>query len=203
MTLSISKGPANSDTKPDDQEYVEVGTEIGFDSRKIVKLWNALAKLALHIRLPESKDDKIPEYGNKGEIVSKVEEVLVELARLEMGTMTFSGIPDGGNVSFVCTCGETNKRRAKLLKDGQYVYCINPQCNETWKVQISGTEVNFENVLIDVPCKTCEAVNHIPWRTVTKMKYDEMLKYPCYICKGYNFVKWQLMQAARPSPEQI
>jgi hypothetical protein len=202
MILSISKGPVDSSTKPEDQEYVQIGTEIGFDSKKIVKLWNALARLALHIRLPESKDDKIPEYGNKREIALKVEEVLSELARLEMSTMTLSGIPDGGNVSFVCTCGVNNKRRAKLLKHGQYVYCINPKCNETWKAQFNGTEINFENVLVDVPCKTCGTVNYIPWRMVTKMKYDEILKYPCYKCNGYNFVKWQLMQAVLPPPEK-
>ena len=48
LTLSISKSPVGPGVKLEDEEYVEVGTEIGFNPKKIAKLWNALAKLALH-----------------------------------------------------------------------------------------------------------------------------------------------------------
>jgi len=195
MILSISKTPAREGVRLEDEDYVKVGTEVGFDAKNIVKMWNAVARLALHVRLPKSKDDHIPNYGDKAEVRAKVEEIVVELERLAEGTMTFSGVPTGGNVSFVCTCGETNKRRAKLLKQGQHVYCINPSCDETWKVEIDGEEVGFENVFVDVTCKACGVDNHIPWRMVTKMKYDEIVKYPCRECGGTNLVKWHLMQA--------
>lgn len=54
-TLHISRNPARPDRKPEEEEYVEIGTEVGFDPRVIEKLWNALAKLALHVHLPEHK----------------------------------------------------------------------------------------------------------------------------------------------------
>lgn len=200
MTLSISKTPSREGVKLEDEDYVAIGTEVGFNAKNIVKLWNALGRLALHVRLPKTKDDHIPDYGDKAEVIAKVEEVVVELERLAKGTMTFSGIAVGGNVSFNCTCGEKNKRRAKLLKQGQLVYCINPDCNETWKVEIDGKEVSFENVLVDVPCKACGVINLIPWRMVTKMKYDEMMKYPCRECGETNLVKWHLMQAIQSTP---
>lgn len=203
MVLSMSKTPARGGVRLEDEDYVKIGTEVGFDAKNIVKMWNAVARLALHVRLPKSKDDHMPEYGDKAEIRAKVEEVVAELDRLAKGTMAFSGIPIGGNVSFVCTCGETNKRRAKLLKHGQHVYCINPNCIETWKVEIDGEEIGFETILVDVPCKICAVDNHIPWRMVTKMKYDELIKYPCRECGGTNLVKWHLMQATQEPPADV
>lgn len=200
MVLSISKTSAREGVRLEDEDYVQIGTEVGFDAKKIVKMWNAVARLALHVRLPKNKDDHIPDYGDKAEVRAKVEEVVTELERLAKGTMTFSGMAIGGNVSFVCTCGETNMRRTKLLRHGQHVYCINANCNETWKVEVDGEEVGFENIFVDVPCKSCGVENPIPWRTITKMKYDELIKYPCWECGGTNLVKWHLMQAVQVPP---
>ncbi len=110
LTLSISKSPIAPGVKLEDDEYMEVGTEIGFNPQNIAKLWNALAKLALYAHLSEHRNDAIPAYGDRPRIRAKVEEVQAELRRLAKGTMTFSGL--GEEVKFECSCGELNKRRA-------------------------------------------------------------------------------------------
>ena len=198
LIFSTSRSPHVPGVEPQEEDYVQIGVEIGIDEKKIARMWQALSNLALHARLPKNKNDHIQDYGDRKAIRAKVEEVVAELERLAKGTMKLSGVPAGGDVTFDCTCGAKNKRRAKLLRDGQHVFCINPKCDETWKVVIDGSETNFENVLVDVPCKVCGTVNHIPWRMVTKMKYDEIIQYPCIECKGTNAVKWHLMQASFP-----
>lgn len=199
VVLKMSKSPYVAGVTPRPEDFVQIGTEIGLRSKKVAKLWQALSNVALHVRLPKDKGDHIPEYGDKAKTRAKIDDALVELERLAKGTMTFSGVPIGGDVKFDCTCGVENKRRAKFLKHGQHVYCINPKCKQTWKVLIEGTETNFENVSIDVPCRKCGIVSSVPWRTVTGMRYDQTLKYPCYDCEEPNIVKWQLMQASMPS----
>jgi len=198
MTLSMSKTPARDDVKPEDEEYVQIGTEVGFDAKKLVKMWNAVARLALHVRLPKDKNDHIPDYGDKAETRAKVLEIVAELERLAKGTMTFSGI--GMEVSFDCSCGTKNKRREKLLREGQHVYCINPECELTWKVVKEDDGIGFEAVAVTVNCDQCQAENLIPWRFVTRMKYDEVATFSCHTCQDKNHVKWHLMQARREPP---
>jgi len=200
MTLSIGS-PASDGVKPEDDTYVKIGTELGFNSKRIAKMWQALAKLALHVRLPEHKDDHIPDYGDKAAITAKVGEVVTELERLSKGTMTFSGL--GMEVSFVCTCGTKNKRREALLREGKHVYCINPQCDYTWKAVKDEDGFSFESVSVTVNCENqeCRAENLIPWRFITRMKYDEVASFTCHTCQHKNHMKWHLMQARREKPE--
>ena len=199
VVLQMSRHPHVPGQKVAEDDWLKIGTEIGFDAKKIAAMWQALSGLALHVRLPKDKNDQIQEYGDKDRTYRKVREVVAELERLSAGTMTFSGVPDGRNVSFECSCGENNKRRAKLLEVGQHVYCINPKCDQTWKVvEKDGDEVTFESVLVDVACKNCGSVNRVPWRKVTGMKYDQMLSFPCVDCKSTILVRWHLMQASLP-----
>lgn len=198
-TLSIGKTPAREGLKLEDEDYIKVGNEVGFDAKRIVKMWNAVARLALHVRLPKDKDDQIPDYGDKTEIRAKVLEVVAELERLAKGTMISSGI--GMEVSFNCSCGTKNKRREKLLREGQHVYCINPACELTWKVIKGDDGIGFEAVVVTVNCDQCKAENFIPWRFVTRMKYDEVATFSCHTCQHKNHVKWHLMQARQEPPE--
>lgn len=195
VTLSMSRTPYAPGVKLEAQDWVKIGTEVGFDAKKITKMWQALSNLALHVRIPKNKNDDIPEYGDKQATRTKVEEAISVLKRLATSTMSSSGPPTGGNISFICTCGEKNQRRAKLLQHNQHVYCINPNCVQTWKVEIDADKFSFESVLVNVPCKACGAIIQVPWRVVTKMKYDEILKYPCSECNGTNLLKWHLMQS--------
>lgn len=158
-------------------------------------MWNAVSRLALHVRLPKDKDEHIPDYGDKSEIRAKVLEIVVELERLSKGTMTFSGI--GMEVSFDCSCGTRNKRREELLREGQHVYCFNSDCELTWKVIKDNDGLSFEPVVVTVMCDQCEAENPIPWRLVTRMKYDEVATFTCHTCQHKNRMKWHLMQARR------
>ncbi len=197
MIFSIGTSPAGSGVKPEDEEYVELGTEIGFDPKRIAKMWNALAKLALHVRLPEHRDDHIPDYGDKAQIRAKVEQAVTELERLAKGTMTFSGL--GEEVSFVCSCGEKNRRRAGLLRDGQHVHCINPECKFTWKAVKQGGGFGFESVTVPVNCEKCKAANHMPWRVFLDMKHDQVGSFSCHACQHKNYVQWRLMQVTPAS----
>lgn len=201
LTLSIGKSPAEAGVKPEDDEYVPIGTEVGFDAKRIAKMWNALAKLALHVRLPEHKNDHIPDYGDKARIRAKVEEVATELERLATGTMTFSGL--GDEVSFVCSCGEKNKRRAGLLREGQHVHCINPQCKLTWKAVKEAGGFIFESVTVPVDCEACKLTNHMPWRFFLDMKHDEVGSFSCHTCSHKNYVQWRLTQVRPARPENL
>jgi hypothetical protein len=199
LTLSISKSPVRPGVKLEDEEYVEVGTEIGFNPKRIAKLWNALAKLALHAHLPEHRNDAIPAYGDRPRIRAKVEEVQSELRRLAKGTMTFSGL--GEEVKFTCSCGELNKRRAGLLRDGQHAHCLNPECKQTWNVTREDDGFGFEQVTVPVNCEACSAANHMPWRFFLDMKHDEVGSFSCHSCRHKNYVQWRLMQVHRESSD--
>ena len=193
-SLRMARQPAKGVKAPDDA-YVHLGTEIGFDAKRIAKLWNALGKLALHVRVPRSKDDHIPDYGDPKEIKPKVEEALAELERLSKGTMTFSGL--GATVSFDCgVCGEENKRRAALLRNDQRVFCINPNCKASWKVRKEGEDFTFEGETCDFPCQGCGEVKQLPWRFFYKMKFDQRATFECLTCNPKNYVEWRLTQVA-------
>lgn len=196
LTLSISTAPIEPDSNVEELEYVELGTQVGFDNKRVAKMWNALAKLALHVRLPEHKNDHIPDYGDKAAIRGKVKEVLAELERLAEGTMDFSGL--GGEVSFDCLCGEKNKRRADLLREGQHVHCINPECKTIYKVTREDDELTFEAVTATVDCEQCGTANLLPWHFVRDMKREQVGSFNCRQCEHKNYVQWRLTQA-RPA----
>ncbi len=199
-TLRMARQPAQGVPATKNDHWVELGTEIGFDAKRIAKVWNALGKLALHVQLPKSKNDHIPEYGDKSAIRAKVEEVLAELERLAKGTMSFSGL--GETVSFDCgVCGEKNRRRAALLKHGQRVFCFNPDCKASWKVTKEGDEFIFEGETCDFTCQGCGQVKQLPWRFFYEMKFDQRATFECLNCNHKNYVEWRLTQVAPQAPE--
>lgn len=195
-TLKMSKKPHQEGVEPEDADFVEIGTEVGFNAKKITKMWQALAKLALHVRLPEHKDDRIPDYGDKGAIRQKVEQVVEELQRLSGTTMTFSGI--GREVKFDCDCGALNKRRADLLAVGQSVYCINPECRASWKVEKEGDDFWFAPEELFLECIHCSHKNRFHVRDVMSLEKNEIGRFSCAKCGGENGMRWQLFQARLP-----
>lgn len=199
-TLRMAKQPAQG-VKPDENDFVEIGTEVGFDAKALAKMWNALAKLALHVRLPKKSSDQIPDYGDRKKIRAKIDEVLVELERLSKGTMAFSGL--GKTVTFECLCGAVNKRRAALLNNGQRVFCINPDCKASWKVKKLNDEFVFEAETYDVECQGCGQLIQLPWRVFFEMKFDQRATIVCQTCNHENFVVWRLAQVAPREPEAV
>ena len=197
MTLMVCPTPAVPGVTPRDEDFVTVGTEIGFDPKLISKMWNALAKLALHVRLPVNRDDHLSEYGDKAPIRAKVEEVVTELERLAKGTMTFSGM--GEAVSFDCpSCDATNRRRSGLLRESQNVHCINPDCKMTFRVTKEDGEFVFVPQTVDVNCEKCGKLNLMPWRFFLDMKHDDVGSFSCHTCRHKNYVQWRLSQV-RPA----
>jgi hypothetical protein len=196
-TLSMSKSPAEPGVELTDYDYVELGTEVGFNANKVAKMWQALAKLALHVRLPEHKNDHIPDYGDRIAIRRKVEEVVAELERLSNTTMMMSGM--GDEVRFDCSCGETNRRRSELLEEGQSVSCINPECVASWTVSKGEDGFSFNSEAMSITCTECGKPNLLHKRNVMSMAKGEVASFSCHTCGHKNFFMWKLMQAQLPS----
>lgn len=196
-TLTLQMGsPVSAGIKPEDDEYVEIGTQVGFDAKLVGELWNALSNLALHVKLPKNKDDHIPDYGDRAKIKAKVEEARAEFERLAKGTMGFSGI--GEQVSFDCpVCGEKNKRRAALLREAQRIYCINPTCDASFIVHKDGDEIGFQGETCDFACQGCGHMKHLPWRFFRdKLKFGDRAIFDCHQCNHRNYIEWRLTQVA-------
>lgn len=142
FTLSISKEPTPENEPPTSQadyeavDYVPIGTQVGFDPKKLGSLWHALSGVALHTHAPTTTSATISHYGDPDKIRAKVTEALEEIRRIGTGTLLCSGI--GEEVSFECSCGTKNKRRLGLLQDGQTVSCISQECAESFEFQKNG-----------------------------------------------------------------
>ena len=198
MTLSMSKTPYREDVKPEYEDYVEIGTEIGFKPQHISRMWQALSNLALHVRVPEHKNDQISAYGNKAIIRAKVFEVVEELERLAKGTMTFSGF--GKEVSFVCTCSQKNRRRSDLLKPEQLVSCYNENCTLGYKVSIENDgSFIFELDSVEFPCAVCTELVRVPRNELFRMTYNDPKIIKCHKCEYDNQVQWILARANLPA----
>ncbi|MDO9641336.1 MAG: hypothetical protein Q7J44_22650 [Pseudotabrizicola sp.] len=196
FTLSISKEPLqDSSTPPTKEEYqaiefLPVGKQIGFDPNKFGKLWNALAKVALHITIPVSKDHDVNRYGNKDKIRAKVVEALEEIKRIGEGTLLSTGV--GEEVSFECVCGAKNKRRLELLKDLQEISCIRPECSESFT--FTKGDKAFNRRVFDVSCKKCGKHREIPIRTLEKLRVDQSINFGCGGCGAKIIICWRPAQ---------
>ncbi len=199
FTLSISEEPTNSGgdaptlAEYQAMEFVPVGTKIGFNANKLGKLWNALANLALHVSAPISKAATVRHYGDKDKIVAKVREALAEIKEISNGTLLSTGF--GTEVSFDCYCGVKNKRKLALLKAGQTVNCINPNCDESY--EFVSADASFGRRALDVACKHCGTVKVVPRRMIEKVKYDQFIHYQCDGCGDTVYIQWKPMQAQR------
>ncbi len=103
---------------------------MGFDPKKLGKLWNKLANAALHIRIPKDTSDKLQRYGDPEKIREAVLDALAEIERIDAGTLTSGGI--GAYYVLRMFMRKAEQRRLALLKDRQIVNCINPKCYESY-----------------------------------------------------------------------
>jgi hypothetical protein len=202
LTINISRQPSNAYDTPiehlPEAEWAQIGTQAGFDPKKLSSYWQSLSNVALHVRLPKSKDDDIPEYGDIDQVRKQVVDILDELRRIASGTMLTTGI--GEEVSFVCDCGRTNRRRSALLKNRQVVSCVGVDCDESFDVSIQNEEYYFGRRVISFECK-CGATLGVPTRIAEKLKREEFLDAECLSCKERTRFRWRLMrQQQKPPP---
>lgn len=199
FTMSISTSPrpkgAPEPTLEEYQamEFVPIGTQVGFNPNKLGSLWNALAKLALHINLPMSKADSVPHYGSKDEIKKKVSEALAEIKRIGEGTLMSTGM--GEEVSFTCFCGSKNKRRFELLTDGQILSCVNPTCDESYGFVKS--DLSFGRRTFEITCRACGTQRDVPKKMIEKLRTDQDIHFDCEGCGETIYVSWRPMQAQK------
>jgi len=194
-TLSISKysNEENRGKSPEEIEYLEVGTQVGFNANYLGKLWNALANLALHIPVPKTKSDKISRYSNVDKMKLKIEECLVEFYRLSETTITLSGF--GSETSFECFgCKSVVKRKLKTLDHKQIINCIDLNCNESYKVEKVDGEVLFERRKVKFACE-CDNELALPHNHVGRMKLNEVVSVLCQKCNETNLISWRLNRA--------
>lgn len=175
-----------------------LGTQIGFNPNKFGKLWNGLANLALHIEIPASKDTTVKQYGDMQAIASKVKQALAEIKQISEGTLMSTGM--GEEVSFECVCGSKNKRRLELLKDGQIINCINPDCDESYDYEQS--DMSFGRRTFEIVCRACGASRDISKRMVEKLRTDQYRQFDCEGCGETICVSWRPMQAQRTEPPE-
>lgn len=172
--------------------WTPLGSQIGFEPKRLGELWNALSNVALHTKLPRAKSDQVARYGDSAKIKEKVTEALAEFTRIAQGDLIWSGL--GTVVSFTCRCGTRNTRRAGLLTDGQVVSCINPACDESYGCELQGDGIAFGRRTLTLPC-ACESGIEIPRRSAEKLKTTEHMQASCGTCGTRVLVQWRLMQA--------
>ena len=201
FTLSIAREPMPEGSLPTSQDYeamewLPVGTQVGFVPNKLGKLWNGLAKLALHIEIPTSKDATVKQYGDIQEIASKVKQALLEIKRISQGTMMSAGM--GESVYFECVCGSKNKRRLGLLRNRQTISCINPDCDESY--DFIQSSMSFGRRTFEIVCRVCGTSRDVPKRMVEKLRTGQHIHFDCEGCGETIYVSFRPMQAQREKP---
>lgn len=198
LTISVASEVPSENTPEGFRalDWKPLGTQIGFNPNKFGKLWNSLANLALHIEIPASKDTTVKQYGDMQAIASKVKQALAEIKQISEGTLMSTGL--GEEVSFECVCGSKNKRRLELLKDGQTINCINPDCDESYDYVQS--DMSFARRNFEIVCRACGASRDISKRMVEKLRTDQYLHFDCEGCGETICVSWRPMQAQRTEP---
>lgn len=165
---------------------------------RLGRLWHGLANVALHVEIPTSKDVAVTQYGKTKDIARKVEQTPAKIREISEGTLLMSS-GMGEVVSFPCSCGSTNKRRLELLKDGQTINCINPDCDESYRYVQSDT--SFERRTFEIVCSACGESHDIPNRKMEKLRTDKRIKFDCVgTCGETIYVSWRPMQAQRTEP---
>lgn len=199
FTISISKTPVSDKSQPttktefEELEYVKLGEQAAVDLRKLGRLWNRLAGAALHVAVPHSKDDELSVYGDESRIRKKVEDTLLELAKLQSGNLLAGSF--GENCRFSCeSCDFEIKRTLKFLRHGQVVYCPRPRCNESYLVHGEGEEFYFSRRVVQPICQNCKNQYDIPLKKIDELKFGQKCDVTCKECGEVNYIELRPVQ---------
>lgn len=195
MKLSISEDPVEHNLDQagfEKLKYVLVGTQTGLNTNKLGKLWNALSNVALHTRLPKTRDDKIAHYGEQSSIKKQVENCLEELKQISDGNLLMTS-PEP-QISVNCSCGKEIKRRIFNIKSGQIFHCNDPSCLETFEVKMDGDDMSFVPRRIELRCQSCGHKQIVPKKMAESMSTNQYIYFNCAGCDEKIHVHWRLMQ---------
>ncbi len=106
----------------------------------------------------------------------------------------------GKEVKFDCLCGTRNQRRVKCLIGGKVISCVNPECSETWEVDLESDEVNFTGRGEAVKCK-CGVELWVPRADIEKLPKGQYGSMICS-CGAQIVMRWSLQHAVQSSAEE-
>jgi len=186
--FSRSKEPIDSDNPPrsasdyEKIEYVEVGTQIGFNIKKIGQLWQALSSVALHVQVPKNKSDNLSIDGKPEKIKGKVETALKLFREINKGNLLASS--PGPEISYRCDgCGEVIKRKLDLVYNGMVASCNTESCNESYLLAVTESGVEFARRVLSLPCDGCESTLEVPERLIEGLRINQSLTAECGACR--------------------
>ncbi|NNN70897.1 hypothetical protein [Vibrio sp. 3-2(1)] len=192
FTLSVSTTPVGTEAESftlkdyESKNYVVLGNQSELDIRKLVRIYQALSGLALHISIPTDK--KVKAYGDAKEILRKVKTALNELEAISNGTLLLSGI--GPEYNFSCmSCNSPIIRKVSSLFDGKIVHCNN--CIESYGVSIQGDKIFYMQNVYDLPCDKCNEKTRVPKNKFRFKKIEEIIDITCCHCQ--NIIKVRIM----------
>lgn len=201
FTFSISKTPVDPNNPPmsasdyEKLEYVDVGTQMGFDIKKIGRLWNSLSGVALHVQIPKSRNDDLSVYGEPTIIKTKVEAALKLFRELEKGSLLASS--PGPEITYQCDgCGEAIKRKLGLVYNGMVASCSSESCNESYALTVRESGVDFGRRLLTLTCDGCGSTIEIPSRLIDGLRNDQSLTAECGDCRHKTLIRLRPCKAA-------
>ena len=166
-------------------DFISLGKQSKINANKLGSLWNALSNVALHVSLPESKEDEVSIYGNKEIILKKVKDALTELKEISKGNLIM-GQAGKNSLCYTFECGACDskiRKNVSLLEDNQVVNCISPSCMESYIIKKDGDTFSHTRYKQDLACKKCKTINHIPHNYLTRFKYGQSQKMNCKECE--------------------
>lgn len=194
FTLSISK-PAPNQKPPTTKEeyesfnYVKIGHHSSLDLNKLHRLWNALSNISLHIPIENIYNEKLRFYGDKNQIISKINESIDYFKTLK-GNLLIGGT-SSHVFSFNClSCNTTIKTPIEKLSKPKYLNCLNPQCEESYHIEkhIESDEFEVTRRIVKFTCEHCSSVLEIPRNVISKLRFKEQLNIICQSCSTQQVV---------------
>ncbi|MCR9569880.1 hypothetical protein NB524_05825 [Vibrio alginolyticus] len=188
ITLRIAKHkidyskPKNSQNF-DKENPIVIGNQSKIKLSKAKRIWNALSREALHLRLSDYDQHGI--YGNSDSIKKKVREAIDFFEGISQGNLLLGG---GFHPSenFDCiSCGIKIRKFFNKLPIPSVISCTNPNCIESYLIDYNehkGFEVT--RYLYKFICEKCDSTFVVPHRMLDNLTHNEQINITCNICES-------------------